>query len=195
MNSQVRHGATPFGRETTLKWQVSGGDYVLWLRWKDLFASAGTVNIIDFWAMKDGDTVTITNRIGDLPPWFELHPTEVSGSLAYRMMDKLKVGYEPREAVDAGNLWRILAGDRVVWVGPDRPDAKLARGVRSLLDFGENALAIGESHTRHLDPLTFGALSDPEQPPEAVALARLGVEAVRRLGMPRVLSTDSWTLG
>ena len=117
--------------------------------------------------MKAGDTVT--NRIGDLPPWFELHPTEVSGSLAYSMLEKLKAGYEPRVPIDAGNLWRILAGDRVVWVGPDRPDAKLARGVQSLLDFGENALAIGESHAGHLDPLTFGALSEPEQPPEAVA--------------------------
>ncbi len=176
-------------------WQVSAGDYVLWLRWKDLFASVGTVNILDFWEMKDGDAVTITNRIEGLPPWFELHPTEVSDSLAYRMMNKPKVGYSPREPVDAGNLWRILAGDRVVWVGPDRPDSALSSGVRSLLNFSTNALAIRESQTGDLDPFTLGALSEPEQPPEAVALARLGVEAVRRLGMPRVLSTDSWTLG
>jgi len=57
------------GNDETLRWQVSAGDHILWVRWKDIFSSKSEVGILDFWEIRAGDAVAITNRIQDLPPW------------------------------------------------------------------------------------------------------------------------------
>jgi hypothetical protein len=106
---------TFFVGKTTLKWELSAGDYVFWVRWKNIFSSNSDPTILDLWEMRDGDSVSITSRIEDLPAWFELHPTEVSGFAACSMMQKkLAMGYTPGEPLDGPNLWRVLTGDRIV---------------------------------------------------------------------------------
>jgi len=197
MNPQASHGAIRFGRETTLKWQVSEGDCVLWVRWKDPLDSTSTVNILDFWEMKDGDVVTITNRIEDLPPWFELHPTEVTGSAAYRGMQKLESGHVPGDAVEGPNLWRVRTGDRMVWVCRCGGETPSAHRIQALLDFDANALTFGESGDRAealASFLSFGAPTRSTQHEEAVALLRAGLEAVKELGLPRAIEEGQWAL-
>ena len=77
---------TYLGAKTTLKLEVHPSDYVLWVRWKHIFSTTDDIDILDFWEMREGDSVAITSRIEDLPPWFELHPTEVSGAACFWMV-------------------------------------------------------------------------------------------------------------
>src|SRR5207245_1747390 len=91
--------------------------------------------VSDLWELKNGDFVTITNRIEDVPPWFELHPLEAAGRLAYWMMEKLNSGYKPSEPCDGPNLWRIFAGDRLLWIGPSRSTQVAVDGVLGLIEF------------------------------------------------------------
>ena len=69
-----------FQRDMTVRWPCRSGDLLIWSRVKNVFASPD-IRILDVWTMREGNFVTITNRLADLPPWFELHPTEVCGSL------------------------------------------------------------------------------------------------------------------
>ncbi|MCX5676256.1 MAG: hypothetical protein NTX87_14720 [Planctomycetota bacterium] len=154
------------------------------------------LRVRDLWKMRDGDYVTLTNREADLPPWFTLHPLETANALAYKMMLKLKEGFHPGEPLDGPNLWRVLAGERVVWVGPDRSGQPSADGVLAIVDCHENVLVVGETNRPENSPLLFGELSEAHQSPEAVRLCRAGCQAVLRLGLPSVLPCDDkWTLG
>ena len=199
MTASASEPILSFGRNTTLHWSCQTGDHVLWMRWANSILSVSNdPAILDLWEMKDSDSIIITNRVVDLPTWFELHPTEVSGSNVYWMLAKLKAGYKPAEPVEGPNLWRILAGDRVVWMGRDRPERASVDGVVALVDFEENALAFGESRRGDTDLvsfISFGALSEQSQRPEAQSLVRAGIAAVRKLGLPRALAVDEWTLG
>ena len=119
-----------FQSNTTIRWSCRAGDYVFWMSFQGPFApTSKQFSIMDIWEIKDGEWVTITNRFEDLPPWFELHPLETSGSLAYKMMEKLNAGYEPNEIMDGPNLWRIFAGDRLVWVGTSHGEIDAKDGV------------------------------------------------------------------
>src|SRR5579859_4346987 len=105
-----------FGHDTTMHWPCRRGDFLLWLESPGLFAKEPSM--ADFWEMRDGDFVTITNRADDLPTWFELHPSEAQGDLVQVLMAKLNAGWQPPdEPMDGSNLWRLKAGDRLAWVG------------------------------------------------------------------------------
>ncbi len=179
--------------DTTLRWCCRKGDFVLWARLQNWMVS-NNITLVDVWEMKDGDCITITNRLADLPAWFNLHPGEVSGSAAYAMMKKLKDGYKPQDKMEGQNIWRVLAGDRLSWVGKERSGQPNANGVLAVLDLWENILVVGESTNPTLDPVEFGALSRPEMPPEAVKLGQAGIDVMRKLGTPRVIG-DRWSFG
>ena len=70
----------------------------------------------DFWVMTGGENFTITSNESDFPPGFELHPTEVSDGMTYRM-ERLRSGWRPGEIVTAPNIWRVKEGDRVLLLG------------------------------------------------------------------------------
>jgi len=184
---------TFFVAKTTLKWEVSAGDYILWLRWRDIFSSKSDIAILDFWEMRDGDSVSITSRIEDLPTWFELHPTEVSGLAACSMMQKkLASGYKPGEPFDGPNLWRVLTGDRIV-----RIRAENGSRTQTLVAFKSNALVFGERHIHSNDLgwfLSFGAPLESRMTDEMASHLRTGLEVVRELGLPREVGS-TWTLG
>jgi hypothetical protein len=77
-----------FEQNTTVRWSCRSGDYVFWFSWRNIFAAPeNDLAINDLWEMKDGDFVTITNRVPDMPEWFTLHPTEVCNSLSYAMVE------------------------------------------------------------------------------------------------------------
>jgi len=102
-----------FRRDMTLRLPCRQGDFFLWLGYPDIFSGPDAIQCYDLWEMRDGYHITITNRIEDLPAWFELHPTEVCGVLAMKMMVKIEKGLRPGEPMDGPNLWRLKSGDRV----------------------------------------------------------------------------------
>lgn len=189
-----------FKSDTTIRWSCRQGDFLIWFRFSafsQLFSEEDQrPKVIDIWEMKDGNFVTLTNRWQDLPSWFELHPLECSGSLVYRMQDKLNEGYNPPDPVDGPNLWRVLAGDRLVWIGKTRPDLKSEDGLLSLVDFRENALVVGEPFDFSSGFPTFGGFLEDNFSPEATQMCRNAMSAVVRLGVPRVVAADDqWRLG
>ncbi len=188
---------TIFRKDTTVRLSCRAGDYLLWCGFKGIFSPENdqyTVN--DLWQLSDGDFITITNRQVDLPSCFELHPLEVSNSLVYWMKEKLDSGYQPRDIVDGPNIWRALAGDRLVWVGKQRPGIEFDNGVLSVITFDENAAIIGEPYSVNDGFPSFGGFDQEQQSEEDIMLCRNGWNAVLRLGVPRSASADGkWTIG
>ena len=134
-----------FASDTTLRWACRAGDYVLWARFQGMFSREGEeYQIADLWELRDGNFVTITNRHQDLPEGFDLHPLEVSGSYVRWMMKRLDDGDEPQEPIDGQNIWRVFAGDKLLWVGNRRGTEHSDNGVLGLLEFRTNALIYGD---------------------------------------------------
>ena len=188
---------TIFGKDTTIKLSCRAGDYLLWCGFKGIFSPENdqyTVN--DIWQLTDGDFVTITNRQVDLPSWFELHPLEVFNSLVCWMKKKLDSGYQPGEIIDGPNIWRALAGDRLVWVGEKRQGVEFNNGVLSVITFSENAAIIGEPYSDYDGFPHFGGFDQQKQSQEDMILCRNGWNAISELGTPRSASADGkWTIG
>lgn len=181
----------------TLRWACRKGDYVLWARFQGIFSSQGNeYKIADVWELRDGNFITLTNRHLDLPDWFELHPLEVSGSLVWWMKRRLDEGYKPQKPIDSPNLWRVFAGDRIVWVGPSRHGIDSKDGVLELVDFKENALVYGEPFDISSGFPTFGGFDRAQPSPEGARLCKEGWDALNRLGLPRTVSADGqWRIG
>jgi hypothetical protein len=137
--------------------------------------------------------VSITSKIEDLPPWFELHPTEVSGYAACLMMqNKLDSGYKPKEPIEGPNLWRVMAGDRIVWISR----VETQDPVQTIMVFGDDALVFGERGKHQNDIgwfLSFGASLEGSLNDNVAMLLQAGVSNVRKLGLPREIG-DSWRL-
>jgi len=181
----------------TLRWACRKGDYVFWARFQGIFSSQGNrYKIADIWELRDGNFITLTNRHVDLPDWFELHPLEVSDSLVWWMKRRLDEGYKPQEPIDGPNLWRVFAGDRIVWVGPSRHGVDSKDGVLGLVDFKENALVYGEPFDLSSGLPTFGGFDGGKPSPEGARLCKAGWDALNRLGFPNTVSADDqWTIG
>lgn len=178
--------------DETMRLAVRNGDYFLWVTTDSPFNanSESAWNICDFWQLRDGDFVTLTNRWVDLPVWFELHPLEVAGRAVSEMTEKLEQGFQPSEPIDGPNIWRVRAGDRLVWVTVSR----FGSGVREIFDFSSCVLVLGETN-RELELGTcFGEPDDADPPPEVASVIRKGFEAAARLGTPRTFSSE-WKFG
>jgi hypothetical protein len=186
-----------FRSDSTIRWSCREGDYILWIRYEGLFAAQdSSFSAPDFWEMKDGDWVTITNRVQDLPPWFGLHPLEAAGSLVYWMMNQINDGYQPSGPCDGPNVWKVFAGDRLVWVGPTRAGLTAEDGVLGLISFEENALVTGEPCQISEGFPTFGDVKETEPRAPATLLLRKGWLAACALGPPRSAAAGGrWTLG
>jgi hypothetical protein len=184
-----------FRRDTTMRWPCREGDFLLWFGYRDIFSGTESIQCYDFWEMCDGYHVTITNRLEDLPPWFRLHPTEVCDSFVYKMMAKVEKGDYPSEPMDGPNLWRLKSGDRVAWVGADRPERHSVNGMLAILDFRDCALATGEGDRGGLETfIGFGRPSTPDMKPQDVVRCKAAVKAVKRLGLPEEWA-PKWMLG
>lgn len=145
---------TAFDSDCTSRWSTRQGDLVLWIRPPDPFGSerAGA-QILDLWETIDGDSVLITNRLEDLPSWFQLHFSEACGSIAFRLVDEANAGQLPEQPIETANLWRVLAGDYIAWIGSSRPLATANQGVLALMRCDANAAVFGEA--RELTPMDF----------------------------------------
>jgi hypothetical protein len=193
MSSATTPTAQKFGDNLTVRWSCRGGEFVLWMGTNSFpdsdRASAWTIR--DFWQMRDGDFVTVTNRWTDLPPWFELHPSEVAGSAVFKIMKRLEAGYQPKESMYAPTIWRVKAGDRLVWVSSERP----SEPVREIMVFETCALASGENSTLGFDwSIHFAEPDEKDLSPAAAAAMRAGFKAAVGLGVPRVFA-EEWKFG
>ena len=182
-----------FSSDTTQRWSCRGGYVVFWFNWKNIFVSPKQgLQIADFWNMEEGDFLTITNRLADIPHWFSLHPTEVCNRLAHQMTEKIKNDEYPDLPIEGPNIWRPKSGDRLAWIRMNSNCAPII----SILDFSASALVLGESvAVPSLDKnLAFGSQRMPEQTKEEIAKYHAVVKFVEDMGTPRVYDTE-WQLG
>lgn len=186
-----------FRSNTTMRLSCRKGDFLMWCGFKGLFSrSREPFNTNDIWQLKDGDHVLITNRVVDLPDWFELYPTEAANTSISWMQKKLSKGYSPNGIMDGPNIWRILSGDRIAWVGDSRAEVESENGVLSLFTFKQNAIVIGEPFATIEDDLGFGGFSEVNQSQRDLEYCHNAWNAVLNAGIPRQASMDgSWTLG
>jgi hypothetical protein len=187
---------TIFGPDMTLRWPCRRGDFLLWLRYGNLFSGPAAIECHDLWEMRDGYHVTITNRLEDLPLWFKLHPTEVCNSFVYKLMPKIEKGDYPSEPVDSPNLWRMKSGDRLAWVGADRPERRSVNGVLAILDCDSCGLVVGEGERGSIEEfIGLGRPTTPSMKPENVARCKAALKMVKQMGFPRTWDrTGGWVI-
>ena len=177
------------GRNFTARWTSQRGDYLLWLRrGNPLEGRREEPTVLDVWSICNDALVTITNRWQDFPPWFDLHPLEVSGQFVPWMKERMEARDYPAEPIDGPNIWRVKGGDRVVWVGLSRSGQTCVEGVLGIVDCRAAVAVLGH------DPDSPFPFMNFEQSPEAVALCTAGLQAERSLGFPRVYDFE-WRLG
>lgn len=182
-----------FNEDTTKRLSFRKSDLLVQVRFTSFFSKQ--LSIVDLWEMKSGQYATITNRIEDLPSWFRFHPTEVCNRLAFIMLDRFNKGDYPPAPMDASNIWRIRAGDRVIWLGGERPDIKSEQGIINIFTFSECALLYGEPMSDYIDQfLNFGALVENAKNEEKILQTRNAIEIVKAMGIPRSFSSD-WKFG
>jgi hypothetical protein len=108
----------------------------------------------------------------------------------------LDSGYKPSEPSDGPNIWKVFAGDRLVWVGPSRAVLETEDGVLGLINFENNALVTGEPWHFSEGLPTFGEVEGSKPPAVVTAMLRNGWLAACRLGTARVATADAqWRLG
>ena len=177
------------GRDFTARWSCRQGDYLLLLRPDHPFEGMREdAKILDVWSMGDEASVTITNRWQDFPPWFDLHPLEVSGQLIPWMRKRIEARDYPQEPIDGPNIWRVKGGDRIVWVGLPKLSQAFVDGVLGIVDCRAAVAVLGHH------PDGPSAFMNFEQSPSSIALCTAGLQAARSLGLPRVFAPE-WRLG
>jgi len=180
-------------RDTTLRWSFRDGDYLVWIT-VPLLTNEPSPSIVDLWELRDGQHAIITNRYQDVPEWLELTPGEVANGAAIWMARRVNAGYQvPEQPADASNIWRVMAGDWLVWVGAPRNAQPDLRGGAMAALAKECLLVIGEGGLSLEAPI-FGAPQRDGFPPEQLAAVRGVVAEIRRRGFPRESATE-WYIG
>jgi len=177
----------PFGRDTTVRWSCRQGDILAVVRCKSIFADIrDAFALVDSWCMRDGDFVTFTNRMADLPPWFKLHPSEVCDVLADEMAAS--------EVMQGPNIWRLRTGDRVAWVGNSHPGRDGIDGLLAVLDCQACTLALGEMPQGGLNELVeFGAPRAGMPSAEDRARGQVARRAIELMDVPDSIAFE-WQL-
>src|SRR5687768_2374933 len=133
----IRH----FGEDTTFLLPCRKGDHLAWVRGTGFMNDpASGVSILDFWELKAGDRVTITNRHEDLPEWFELSVDEFRGRVAHERLPTREPDDSLEVTQEAPNVWRVMSGDKLAWIGQPRPDYPSLDGVLMVFDCSAHCL-------------------------------------------------------
>ena len=186
-----------FGRDETIYWPCRQKDIVCWIRTAGILS--GGWNILDFWQCSDGDIVTITNRIADFPSGFALHPLERRGPSAPKELSAELVNSS--EYMEAPNLWKAQAGDRIMWVGEPRARPKSIEQILGLVELSQDALVSRDNNYRSVHGLddyldwASGSTGDNSPDPESLVRLRHGLTVAKRLGPPNSLSLTEWRIG
>jgi hypothetical protein len=167
------------------------GDLLMHFR-TPLFSS-DKPGVLDLWQMKDEGQLRITNKEAELPPGFELHPTEVCNALAYSMTTKLSSGREPGDIIYAPNIWRVCAGDRLTLIG-ERPWLE-DRMMLGLFDFKESALVYWLRKGGQMPFMEEALAATPSDgDTKRQEWGRRAVAKVAAMGLPRVMA-EEWRIG
>lgn len=136
----------------------------------------------------------LTNRVEDLPNWFQLYPTEVCNILAYKILDKFNNGEYPEQPIDGPNIWRVRSSDRVIWIGDERPDIESYDGLLKIFDISECCLLIGDPMDGIADYIGFSGIDNDEDAKLRIKQTRKAMGIVKGMGISREISIE-WYLG
>jgi hypothetical protein len=119
--------------------------------------------------MKRGYYVTITNKKDDIPEWAK------------------DLDFSP----EYPNYWGVIPGDRVVWVGRNRPGLMAEGwvsegGVLSLLDFRKHATVTLDSNREDFDALNIEEIKR-QHCLKRFKYCQIALRAVKELGVPKVV--------
>lgn len=158
----IQGGQIKFEPDNTFRLRPHAGDYLLRIRCTNSSNTPPEFTIADFWEFRESDRLLVTNRDEDCPAAIE--QIEEGGP----------------------SLWKILPGDRLVWVGwraqTTERDPTLIALINCLCEgyvYGEPAVPTVES------VLSFGAPTS-EATPEHRRLWMVGYEAAVSLGLPPI---------
>ena len=184
------------GSDTSILLPCREGDHIAWIRGSGFMGDPSDgAGIIDYWELRAGDRVTITNRFEDLPGWLELCPTEARGSAARALLPHVQAGEARESPMDGPGIWRAIPGDKLAWTGEARPGHDSHDGVLAVFDCSECFLVAGQTRSTRLEDWQFfGAPSSDTPDPDAVAAVRRALAVVRTLGMGMV-RIDGWAIG
>lgn len=165
------------------------GDMVIHFR-APLF---GDPTVLDFWIMKGGERLAITSKVADLPPGFELHPTEAFNALALTMMVRIERGWTPGEIMTAGNIWRVCPGDRLALIG-ERAEQQSGLFL-GMFDITVCALVYWVNIDDEM-PVPEESMGVPpdENDERRLEWMRLALAKVKSMGVPRAIGAK-WGLG
>lgn len=160
-----------FAADSTLRMACREGDLMIWFRGRDWLNGSPKIPPRDTWSIKNGDFVTLTNRLVDIPKWIEMSAGPDS---------------------DGSNIWRVCIGDRIAWVGPARPGQPATDDeVLSIVAFDACALVIGEGNWKSVDDAMSFGISAQQSPSEAERRrGRAAFQMVRKMGIPLEVSTE-----
>ena len=174
-------------RDTTKRLSLRKGEILIWFSLSSMFLNPkSSIQISDIWQLNDGDFITITNRYEDFPEWLELFPTEVTGSLAIKLLDKFNKGEYPEQPIDGANIWRVKSGDKIAWIKDSE---------QQIISFDENAFVIGDNSKNKGNPFQdFGVLTNDATNPSLIKTAQDVQNYISKMGLPRTFATE-WRIG
>ncbi len=178
-------------RGSTIRLSCRAGDYILCVKFSPIPRRNMEFGLDRIWKMGNNDTVTITNRFEDLPDWFELMPSEIAADSVFPMKEKQSRRYRAEHSMEKPNVWRMLAGDKIVWVGTD-DRYLIGRSKTAIVDIKYNAVVIGES--KNLDEATFGQFDGNALGAVAFERLQMGFQAAKDLGFPWHVP-EQWSFG
>ena len=154
-------GQIPLESNSTVRLRPCVGDYLLCIRCTDPWCEPPGLGVIDFWEFRRGDQLLITNREQDYPA--------------------------PVEQMEQQNpsVWRVLAGDRLAWVGWRMHSNARQPTLVALINCLQEGYACGIPELLTLQSvMSFGAPSC-EPTPEVRTLWMVGFDAAKALRLPR----------
>lgn len=150
-------GQIPVEGDSTFRLTPNVGDYLLWIKCRNPWCNPPDFAIADFWEFREGDQFLITNCERDYPATVE----------------QMEEG--------RSNLWKVLPGDRLAWVGWRAAGPTLLALFNCLCE----GYVYGESTSATVDSfIAFGAPRG-EATPEVRRLWMVGYDAAVALGIPR----------
>lgn len=178
--------------DTSIPLQLRRGDALVWLRNEAVFAAVGDYRPADVWFLSGGEVAQFAFESKRLPPWYELHPTEMAGILVHRYRHD-PAAPPPAQPLEGPGLWKVRAGDKVLLILVPRPEMGTPQGMCCVIDFADNCLLWVLDADMHQPGLEFASVPIG---PESEALLRTAIrEGIARANAkpPRNIAMN-WTL-
>lgn len=181
-----------FEPSNTVNFSAHPDDILMHCR-PNIFAESQDGGVIDFWFFHGGEQIWITDESKNFPSEFELHPTEVSDELAFKMLARIEAGWKPGEPSKAPNYWRLLSGDHIILAG----DRTHSLGKIAVFDFILETCALAYWLPKDgIQPSSIKQAAVPrafDGNAKAKEYAGYALDAFSKSPLPRTMSTD-WTI-